>query len=68
MSAHQPNVLTLAQPLVSLLYYFDCVSSYAEEHTSADMVMELETNEEATNDANLQASMWAQDTGVDLFP
>ena len=50
------------------MYHFDCVSSDAEERTGADVVMELEINEEATNDATLQPSMWAQDTGVDLFP
>ena len=51
-----------------LLLHFKCVSSDAEESSSDDVVMELETNEEATNGANPQTSMWAQDTGVDLFP
>ena len=51
-----------------LLLHFKCVSSDAEESSSDDVVMELETNEEATNEANPQTTMWAQDTGVDLFP
>ena len=51
-----------------LLLHFKCVSSDAEESSSDDVVMELETNKEATNGANPQTTMWAQDTGVDLFP
>merc|ERR1711957_36309 len=36
----------------------------AEECSSGDVVMELETNEEATNGAHPQTAMWAQDTAV----
>ena len=61
-----PNLVKL---LVSLLLcHFNCVSTDAEERSSDDVVMELETNKEATNGANPQTTMWAQDTGVDLFP
>ena len=65
-SANCPNLVKL---LVSLLLcHFGCVSTDAEERSSDGVVMELETNEEATNGANPETTMWAQDTGVDLFP